>query len=179
MLSKENKDKLLKIARSTIETLLKEGKIPDFGPMPSELNQPRGVFVTIHKKGLLRGCIGYVEPIKPLWEAVREMAISAAVKDPRFTPLIEDELPEIDIEISVLSPLRKINTIEEIQLGRDGLYIEKGPFSGLLLPQVATEYGWNKIEFLEHTALKAGLDKSAWKNANIYIFSAEIFSEKD
>jgi hypothetical protein len=175
----EEKKKLLEIARKTIEVYIKTGRKPNFEITSPALCENKGVFVTLHKKGNLRGCIGYIEPVKPLWESVRDMAVSASTQDPRFPPVLPEELPDIDIEISALSPLKKISSIEEIEIGRDGIYIEKGYSSGLLLPQVATEYGWGKEEFLQHTCLKAGLDTDGWKKgADIYIFSADIFSEK-
>lgn len=177
MLSQEDKAKLLEIARQTISDLVTKKTAPRFSIQSPVLKELRGVFVTIHKKGELRGCIGYIEPIKPLWEAVRDMAIASAVRDPRFEPVTKDELPLLEIEISVLSPFKKISSIDEIEVGKHGLYIEKQGFSGLLLPQVATEYGWDKKTFLEHTCLKAGLPSNAWKSgAEIYTFEADVFS---
>ncbi len=140
-----------------------------------------GVFVTLHKKAELRGCIGYVEGIKPLQDAVIEMAKSAAFNDPRFAPVTSDEVDDLEIEISVLSPIKEIKNVDEIVVGKHGLIVEQGFFKGLLLPQVATENNWDRDEFLKHTCRKAGLPKDAWqeKNTKISIFSAEIFSEKD
>ena len=116
----------------------------------------------------------------PLYKATSDCAISAAVKDYRFSPLQEDELDEIDIEISALTPLEKIDDINQIKVGEHGLYISRSPYSGLLLPQVATEYGWNRETFLAQTCRKAGLPEDAWKKgADIYIFSAQIFGEKE
>ncbi|RTZ91734.1 MAG: AMMECR1 domain-containing protein, partial [Deltaproteobacteria bacterium] len=137
----------------------------------------RGAFVTLTKNGNLRGCIGLIQPVKPLAESVQEMAIAAAFQDPRFPPLTKGEWPEIDIEISALTPFRKIEDLSEIQVGTHGIYIQKGPYSGLLLPQVATEYGWDREEFLQQTCIKAGLHPMAYKDpdAKIYIFSADIF----
>ena len=131
------------------------------------------------KHGELRGCIGYIEGIKPLWEAVRDMARAAALEDPRFPPVRPEEVPELEIEISVLTPLWRVKDIKDIVIGRDGLIIRKGWRQGLLLPQVATEYGWDVKTFLEHTCLKAGLPRDAWKDpeAEIWAFSAEVFSE--
>ena len=167
---------LLEIAREAIESYVNKQeriKIKETNP---KLREKRGVFVTLTKSGQLRGCIGYIQPIKPLCEAVRDMAIEAAVNDPRFTPLQKGELNEIEIEISVLSPLKKIENVTEIEVGRDGIFIKKGFHSGLLLPQVATENNWDREEFLRHTCYKAGLPSDAWKEgAEIYIFSAEIF----
>jgi len=133
--------------------------------------------VTIKRRGQLRGCIGYIEGRGPLYKTVEEMAEAAAFKDPRFMPVTEKELTELDYEISVLTPLQKIKDINEIEVGKHGIYIKKGWNSGLLLPQVATEYGWDRQTFVEHTCQKAGLPANAWKdkNAEIYIFSADIF----
>jgi AmmeMemoRadiSam system protein A len=175
-LSDEEKRILKEIARSAIEKKLfnKEGTEI---PVPESLKEKKGAFVTIKKKGELRGCIGYVKGYLPLYETVEEVAKEAAFHDPRFPPLSKSEWEEIEIEISVLTPLKKIRSIEEIEVGKHGLYIEMRGNSGLLLPQVAVEYGWDRIEFLEHTCYKAGLPKDAWKSkdANIYIFSAEVF----
>jgi len=179
MLNDAQKQKLLKIARQAIQAYLKEGKPLQVDEKDPVLAQNMGAFVSLHKQGNLRGCIGYVEPIKPLIEAVRDVAIEAAFNDPRFQPLEENELDKIDIEISAMSPLQKITDINKIQVGVHGILIRKGFYSGLLLPQVATEYKWNKEEFLENTCHKAGLPGDAWKKgAEIYIFSAEVFGEK-
>ncbi|RKZ20397.1 AMMECR1 domain-containing protein, partial [bacterium] len=131
------------------------------------------------KHGELRGCIGLIKGIKPLYLAVQDMAIAAALRDPRFPPVSPSELDEIEIEISVLTPLKEVKDVEEIKVGRDGIYIERGYHSGLLLPQVATEYGWTREEFLDHTCMKAGLFPGCWKEegTKIYRFSALIFSE--
>jgi AmmeMemoRadiSam system protein B/AmmeMemoRadiSam system protein A len=137
-----------------------------------------GVFVTINKRGRLRGCIGTFRQDKPLWQNVMEMAQSAAFNDPRFAPLSFDELNEIDIEISVLTPLKKIKSIDEIQLGKHGIYIKKGLRSGTFLPQVATETGWSLEEFLGHCAQdKAGIGYYGWKDPDteIYIYEAIVF----
>ena len=144
------------------------------------LREKRGVFVTLHRQGALRGCIGYIQGIKPLACAVGEMAQAAAFGDPRFPPVTAGELAELDVEISVLTPLRRISGPSEIEIGEHGLYIVSGPRSGLLLPQVATEYGWDRETFLGHTCLKAGLPETAWRDpeSEIYLFGAQIFGEK-
>jgi len=181
MLSKEDRKVLLKIACESISNYFSKGKVSFDLPIEQPaLRKPSGVFVSIHKGGELRGCIGYIEPVEALWKAVRDMAISAAFRDPRFEPLSEDELPLLEIEISVLSPLVKIKTIDEIVVPKHGLYIVKGFYSGLLLPQVAAKYHWDKKTFLEETAAKAGLPPNAWKDkeTEIYIFEAEVFSTK-
>jgi len=145
--------------------------------VPQALLAPRGAFVTLHRDGRLRGCIGYIEPVKPLIRTVQEVAVKAAFEDPRFPPLTEDE--SVQIEISVLTPPEQVSDISSIEVGRDGLIVELGPRRGLLLPQVATEYGWDRQTFLENTATKAGLPPDAWKHPSVrlYKFSAEIFGD--
>ena len=139
-----------------------------------------GAFVTLYKKGELRGCIGYIEGYKSIPDTVREMAVSAAFKDPRFSPIKADEYDLIDLEISVLSPIEKVNDLSDIVVGRDGLIITRGYNRGLLLPQVATEYGWDRKTFLEQTCRKAGLPINAWEDPSTVIekFSAQVFGEK-
>jgi AmmeMemoRadiSam system protein A len=180
-LNKEEKVFLLKLVRSTITQYLKNGKLPETKPDSKKLYEKFGVFVTLHKKGKLRGCIGYVEGVDSLFKAVKTMAYSAAFRDPRFPPVVEKELDDIDIEISVLSPLKKIKNVNEIVVGKHGLIVQQGLSRGLLLPQVATEWGWDRTKFLEQTCLKAGLPQDAWQHehTDIYIFTAEIFSEKE
>ncbi len=180
-LDKDQKKLLLKIARMTIENAVNEKTAPDF-----EINDPMlglqcGAFVTIHSHGNLRGCIGNVTAETQLWETVRNMAVEASLRDPRFPAVSPGELKEIDIEISALSPLKKIDDIEEIEVGKHGLIINNGFYQGLLLPQVASDYGWNRIQFLQNTCSKAGLDKNCYKekNCEIFIFSANVFGEKD
>lgn len=180
-LSKSDKQTLLNIAWTTIRCKVKGEKLPDFKVDSEILRENRGAFVTIEKNGHLRGCIGYIQAIKPLYITIQEMAEQAALNDPRFPPVSEDELDDLDIEISVLTPLRRVSDINQIEVGRDGIYIKKGFNSGLLLPQVATEYGWDRGTFLEQTCYKAGLPPQAWKEktCEIYIFSADIFGEKE
>ena len=177
-LNNEAKQELLSIARDTVSSSLK-GKDANFSSSLSALQQEGGAFVTIHKNGELRGCIGIFESNKPLFETVSEMAKSAAFKDPRFSPVEASEIDEIDFEISALSPLREINDIKEIEVGKHGIYITKGVNRGVLLPQVATEQGWDLETFLSHTCLKAGLSSDEWRHGvKIEIFSAEVFGEK-
>ncbi len=179
MLSDIQKKKLLEIARDSLENYIKNGKRVNFSCADPELNQKRGAFVTLTKAGELRGCIGRIVADSPLCEVIAAMAIEASSDDPRFYPVEAAELKDIEIEISVLSPLEKIEDINKIEVGKHGLIIKKGFSSGLLLPQVATEYGWDRLTFLEQTCHKAGLPKDAWKQgAEIQIFSAEVFSEK-
>ncbi len=176
-LSDQDKETLHRIARTVVEKACKGEKIPKFEATSAKLKEPRGAFVTIHKNGQLRGCIGQIRAFKPLYETVAEMAYAAAFEDPRFPPLRADELPYIDIEISVLTPFRKISDTSEIEIGKHGLMIRKNAYSGLLLPQVPVEWNWDLKEFLEHTCLKAGLPGDAWKDKDveIYVFSAEVF----
>ncbi len=176
-LSEQDKRSLHQIAKTVIENKAKGKAVPEFNIESPILKENRGAFVTIQKKGQLRGCIGYIRAYEPLHKTVEKMAAEAAFRDPRFPPVKEKELPELEIEISVLTPLRKITDVNEIEVGKHGIYIMKGGWSGLLLPQVATEYGWNRQTFLEHTCQKAGLPPHAWKerDAEIYIFSADIF----
>ena len=180
-LTEEEKKILLKIARQTLESYLKEGRIPEFKVDSEKLKEKRGVFVTLKKKGELRGCIGRIVADTPLYLAVSKMAIEAATSDPRFRPVSFSELKDIEIEISVLSPFEKVKNLDEIVVGRDGLMIQKGFYSGLLLPQVPVEYGWDKKTYLEHLCLKAGLPSTAYKDKDviIYKFTALVFSEKE
>ena len=179
-LTAEEKIILLRTARIAIAEHLHLPADPFPEPTPLLLTKC-GAFVSLHIDGNLRGCIGYITAYKPLIETVREMACSAAFSDPRFTPLEAEEVPVTEIEISVLSPFEKISDIKRIEVGRHGLLVRKEPYSGLLLPQVATEYRWDREEFLSHTCQKAGLPANAWKKGGleIEIFSAEVFCEKD
>ena len=168
------------MARKAIKNYLQEGKVwePAEPEQDRELLRPGAAFVTLTQAGDLRGCIGYTEAIYPLYRTVIRCAIAAAASDPRFAPLKPQELEEVEIEISVLSPLRQIQDVAEIQVGRDGLLIEKGGRRGLLLPQVATTHHWDRRTFLEQTCYKAGLPADAWREgAKIFAFSAEIFHE--
>jgi AmmeMemoRadiSam system protein A len=175
-LSAKDKETLRHIAETVIQNKARGKPVPEFTVDSQVLREKRGAFVTINKKGQLRGCIGYVQAYKPLYQTVEEMAAQAAFSDPRFDPVTEKELPDVEIEISVLTPLRRIKRVEEIEVGKHGILIEKGFYSGLLLPQVATEYGWDRKTFLEHTCLKAGLPADAWKDKDVVIsiFSADI-----
>lgn len=176
-LNEEDKKSLHHIAKTVIGNKVKGKPVPEFKIESPILKENRGAFVSIHKKGELRGCIGYIEGRGPLHKTIEEMAEAAAFRDPRFVAVTEKELPDLEIEISVLTPLKKITDVREIEVGKHGIYIKKGWYSGLLLPQVATEYGWDRQTFLEHTCQKAGLPSNAWKDKNteIYIFSADIF----
>jgi len=179
-LRQAEKEQLLRIARQSIEAKLEGKPIPQFEPVSDLLKKKMGAFVTLTKRGQLRGCIGYIRGVEPLYLTVSRMAIAAATEDIRFPPVRREELDEISIEISVLTPLKLIDDPSEIQVGRDGIYIEKGYNHGLLLPQVATEQGWNREEFLDHTCMKAGLPPGCWREgAKIYTFSAQIFNEEE
>lgn len=180
-LSKEEKVKLLQIAKASIIEAVTGNEQPEVVVTGDRLRQNCGAFVTIKKHGQLRGCIGYIIAVKPLYQTVEDVAKSAAISDPRFRPMSEEELKDIEIEISALTPLKRIYDVNEIEVGKHGIVIKKGFYSGLLLPQVATEYGWDRNTFLEHTCMKAGLPKDAWRDESteIQIFSAEVFSEGD
>ena len=158
----------------------------DLGLGPAEYPEPTaimsgicGAFVTLHSGGNLRGCIGNITGRQPLIDTVRNMAHAAAFEDPRFPSLQQDEFDRIEIEISVLSPLQKISSVDEIRVGTHGIYMKKGYNAGVLLPQVPVEQGWDLMTFVSHTCLKAGLPPDAWKDpaTNMEIFSAVIFSE--
>lgn len=176
-LSQEEKKALKDLAYNTIKAKLEGRSLPTLQNPRGKLVERRGAFVTVHKKGQLRGCIGHVEGYRPLWETVRDMAIQAAFHDPRFPPLSLEEFPFIDIEISVLTPLERLRDISDIEIGKHGLVVRRGFYSGLLLPQVASEYGWGPETFLEWTCRKAGLPPDAWKSndTEIYVFSADVF----
>jgi len=180
-LTDKEKKILLKIARSTIENFVKNGKIAeiDTTEFSNSLKIPCGAFVTLRKNKKLRGCIGRFNPTEPLYKVVQRMAISSATEDYRFQKVSPDEIKDLHIEISVLTPMEKIATIDEIVLGKHGIYIKKGNNAGTFLPQVATETGWNKEEFLGHCSQdKAGIGWSGWKNAEIFIYEALVFEEE-
>lgn len=180
-LSESEQRYLLALARQAIETYLKSNEILS-PPAPPEttLVAPQGAFVTLTKNHRLRGCIGMTMPIAPLYLTVIECAISAALRDPRFTPLEPHELAQTRIEISVLSPFFVVGDPQHIEVGKHGLMISKEPYRGLLLPQVATEYHWNREQFLEQTCIKAGLPRDAWRSPAVKIeaFTALVFSEE-
>lgn len=180
-LTPEEQTSLLKVARETVTSLVGCEK-----PTAHQSDQPglafsRGAFVTIHKQGMLRGCIGNFISQEPLVRNVENMAVAAASQDPRFPPLGPGELSDIDFEISVLSPLREIEDTSEIQVGTHGIYIVSSRCRGVLLPQVATECGWDRETFLDQTCVKAGLAPGCWRDSDvkILIFSAQVFGEKD
>ena len=173
---------MLKLARESIQSYFSK-KQPNIGEYRGKFEARSGAFVTLTIDGELRGCIGYPLPIYPLWQAVSRAAVAAAVEDPRFPPLTESELEKISIEVSVLSVPELVQIKEpseyltNIEIGKDGLVIESGYHSGLLLPQVASEYNWGVEEFLENLCQKAGLQANAWRahEVKIYKFQAQIF----
>lgn len=180
-LKEEEKKELLNIAKLTLTEYLKNKKVPVVQVSNNRLAELKlGCFVTLKKGVELRGCIGNFGSQQVLYKNVQSMAIASATEDPRFNPVSFKELPSLSIEISVLYPLIRINDLSEIVVGRDGIYIVYGYYSGVLLPQVATEYGWNREEFISHTCLKAGLPADSWKKLplEIYRFEADVFGEK-
>jgi AmmeMemoRadiSam system protein B/AmmeMemoRadiSam system protein A len=175
----EEKALLFSIARNSIQSRLENNKyVPDGKNMPSKFMMPMGAFVTLKINGALRGCIGRFVSSDPLYEVVKASAISSAFEDPRFSPLTKEEYKKTEIEITVLGPLKKINNINEIILGRHGIYIKKDFRSGTMLPQVATENGWTVEEFLGYTSRdKAGLGWDGWKNAELYIYEGVVLED--
>jgi len=180
-LAPPEKERLIQISRATLESYITKGTLYEVkrADLPSALQQPAGAFVSLYMGGRLRGCIGNFAPDKPLYAVVQEMTIAAATHDPRFAPVESPELPYISIEISVLTPLHKITSIDEFQLGRQGIYISKNGRSGTYLPQVAEETGWSKEDFLGHCSReKAGLGWDGWKDADLYTYEAIVFGEE-
>jgi AmmeMemoRadiSam system protein A len=182
MLNETQRRQLLQIARSSIAAVL-DGRQPDVDEdgVDEILRKPAGAFVTLKTKSDdLRGCIGSIHPIAPLFQAVSISAVNAAFRDPRFLPLKKHEFEAIVMEISVMGPIVSCSS-EEIMVGRDGLIVTRGRNAGLLLPQVAIEYSWSREEFLRHTCLKAGLPPDSWQSASCRIekFEAEVFGEAE
>ncbi len=181
LLSTADKKKLIEIARTTLDTFIITGNIPiiDTTGFSKELKTKSGAFVTLKIKDELRGCIGLLVSEEPLYKIIQQMTISSSTRDYRFAPVTEDEIDEIDIEISVLSPMKKIDSTDEIVLGKHGIYIKKGSAAGTFLPQVASETGWTLEEFLGHCSRdKAGIGWEGWKDADIYIYTAIVFGEE-
>jgi len=180
-LNGHDKDELLALARKSVEYVVREKKVLEPSASSSEaLNQERGAFVTLMKLGELRGCIGYTSAVKPLYIAVRDTATLAAMRDTRFQPVGASELPQLEYEISVLSPLRRVLDIREVKVGQHGLLMRNGDHEGLLLPQVPVEQKWDRRQFLEETCMKAGMSSGCWndENTDIFMFSAVVFGEK-
>jgi len=177
MFTPEQQRTLLALARESITCKVTADKLPQPEKIEADFHQLRGAFVTLTLHGALRGCIGYPEPIYPLYQSIIHGAASAALEDPRFSPVTPAELREIEIEISVLSELVPTKP-EAVVVGKHGLVVEKGRLRGLLLPQVPIEWGWDREEFLNYTCRKAGLPADAWHTgAALYSFTAEVFSE--
>jgi len=179
-LSAADRAELLRIARGSVESMVRDRKPYEFDvPLPEALAHERGAFVTLKERGNLRGCIGYVAPMKPLAVTVREVAAYAALRDTRFRPVGAAELPELEYEVSVLSPMRRVLDVARIVPGRDGLLMKRGGVEGLLLPQVAKEEGWDRGTFLEETCRKAGLPSNCWQDAatDIFSFTALVFGQ--
>lgn len=179
-LHSDEKRTLLEIARSAIESALTRGQPAAVPRLVGTLALPRGAFVTLHRNGRLRGCIGRVAAIEPLASVVAECAVAAAIDDPRFSRLTTAELRELQIEVSVLS-VPEVVASEEVEPGVHGVIISRGENRGILLPQVAAERGWSRERFLEETCGKAGLPSNAWQDpkTRIEVFTAEVFSKTD
>ncbi|MFQ5707649.1 MAG: AmmeMemoRadiSam system protein A [bacterium] len=180
VLSEEEQIYILDFARKSIEAKIRGADPPRFEADYSNLKAQRGAFVTLYNRGNLRGCIGTISSTKPLYETIQEVAQAAAFQDPRFQPLSESELSKISIEISVLTPLKKIKNFKRIKIGRHGIFVKSGEAHGLLLPQVAVNNHWDRKTFLQHTCIKAGLPKDAWQkdDTEIMIFGAQVFEEE-
>ena len=177
-LADREKQLLLEVARRALTAgVERRESIPDF-PDDEVLRQPGGAFVTLHRRGRLRGCVGQLPSKDPLIEVVAHCAKAAALEDPRFKPVHAEEVTEIEIEVSILSPLQD-TTLEKIEAGKHGLVVSRGWQRGVLLPQVATEFKWQAARFLEETCVKAGLEREAWRDPHtrIQAFTAEVFSE--
>ena len=173
-LSKEEKVELLLLAKNTIDNYVLHGKVSEVDVKNPRLKANGATFVTIRKNGGLRGCIGNIQPVMPLYRSVISNAVSSCSKDPRFPPMNREDLKDTEVEISVLSPLEPLGDVKNIEIGRHGLFLVKGQNSGLLLPQVADENKWDRNIFLEQLSIKAGLPKDAWKTAQLYKFTVEI-----
>lgn len=181
MITETTRTFLLTVVRETIKARLDKEPIPSYTVTDPIVQERRGVFVTLHTKdGTLRGCIGFIEGVKPLLEAVQDMALSAAFKDPRFPPLTSSEYKDITIEITVLSPIKKVASADDVVVGTHGLIITKGYHRGLLLPQVPVEQEWDRDAFISHTCMKAGLPPDTWKNEDVTmeVFTGEVFGEE-
>lgn len=178
-LDAEERAELLAIARRTVEGYVRDRRVPGVRGLSGRLAGPGAAFVTLKRKGRLRGCIGYTEAVAPLFKVVQECAVAAATQDPRFPPVTPGELASIDLEISVLTPLEPIRA-EEVEVGRHGLLVSHRGRRGLLLPQVPVELGWDRETFLEQTCAKAGLPADAWRRgATLEAFTAEVFGEPE
>ncbi|HSB75823.1 MAG TPA: AmmeMemoRadiSam system protein A [Terriglobales bacterium] len=174
--SQEERDLLLRLAHHAIESELQQSDLP-LPVFPEHLQQRRGAFTTLYLEGDVRGCVGYVFPVAPLFQTIIETARAAAFQDMRFLPVTREEAPRLRISISVLSPLFPVKP-EDVELGKHGLLVSQGSRRGLLLPQVPAEHGWDRNTFLQQTCRKAGLPPDAWQHdATVEAFTAEIFGE--
>jgi len=180
VLTQQERQDLLRLARRAIAARLEGGEVSAIEQGAAGAGGVcAGAFVTLHVRGDPRGCIGYPWGDRPLREVIVQCAIGAATEDPRFPAFSPEELGEADIEISVLGPIEPVDDLKEIEVGRHGLIAEQGYRRGLLLPQVATEHGWNRETLLSHTCLKAGLSADAWKSGAVFFkFEAEVFGEE-
>lgn len=182
-LTQPERESVLGLARWTIEKRLSTGRTPEFDeahfPLTPRLRSPCGAFVTLTKNGVLRGCVGYVVAVAPLYKAVMEMAVNAAVGDPRFPPVTAEELGGLRVEVSVLTPMVPCADYRKVEVGVHGLFVRREGCSGLLLPQVAVEWKWDRTRFLEQVCLKAGLPPDTYKMAGteLFTFRAEVFHE--
>jgi len=178
ILDEAEQQELLALSRATLEDYLATGRIPEVDVVHPALRRRSGVFVSMHKGEELRGCIGIIFDDHELFRAVQRCTISAALEDSRFHPVTPEEVPDLSIELSVLSPLQLVTDLRIIEVGRHGLVITRGNLRGLLLPQVATQYNWDRDTFLAQTCRKAGLPSNAWRNANVmvHVFEAQVFS---
>jgi len=179
-LGDKERSALMNIARTSVETAVRQGKLYECSPGGLDaLARDRGAFVTLKEKGGLRGCIGYITPMKPLCMTVRDVAAMAALRDTRFQPVVPSELGQLEYEISVLSPLRRVTDWKQIQVGRDGLLVWKAESQGVLLPQVASEGHWDRTTFLNQTCVKAGLPARCWQDedTDVFRFTALVFGE--
>ncbi|MDP8212912.1 MAG: AmmeMemoRadiSam system protein B [Candidatus Zapsychrus exili] len=183
ILSEEQKKRLLQIARETVEEYVRTGRVKKFKEIDKRLHEEEGAFVTIHKGGVLRGCIGNILGRGPLYLTIRDMAISSCSRDSRFNSVSIEELDKLDVEVSVLSKPIRVKSVDEIILGKHGVIVSRGPFNqGVFLPQVADETQWSKDEFLSQLcSQKAGLSRDCWKDpgTRMDIFTAEVFSENE
>lgn len=182
-LNSKERDELLKLAKQSTETAVRSGGKNIYAPSESKsdsLLQERGAFVTLKKRGELRGCIGYSSAIKPLYLATRDTAVFAALRDPRFSPVVSTELSSLEYEISVLSPMRRVTDIKQIKIGEHGLLLHKGQYEGIFLPQVPVEQRWDRTTYLEQLAVKAGLPPQAWKDedTDIFMFTTVVFGDE-
>jgi len=176
-LTDAEKRRLLELARTALEEAVRCGRMSEAAETAEGLRTPCGAFVTLYKGKQLRGCIGHIDALRPLYRTVRECAAAAALDDPRFDPVTPAELPSLRLDISILSPLEDIAP-DQVEVGRHGLLISRGARRGLLLPQVAVEWNWDREQFLEETCLKGGLPPDAWQHgARIQAFTAQVLEE--